>query len=85
MDMHSTINEILDELERADKKHGPMAEPIEGWFTLLIEVLELGREVLRKDKDDLAVRIEALHSASMGVKFLRDICYGGKNGKEMQG
>jgi len=75
------IAAVLKELDRADEKHGPMLEPIEGLKTLQCEVCELDREVMRKNFDLDAMRTEAIHCAAMGLKFLRDCCpIGEENG-----
>lgn len=68
------VGEIETELARADAKHGPMLEPVEGLYTLRCEVMELAREVHRKNQDPQAMRKEAVQVAAMAVKFLRDCC-----------
>lgn len=65
---------IKDELARADKKHGSMAEMVEGLYTLQCEVMELAREVHRKNHDPEAMKKEAIQVAAMAIKFLRDCC-----------
>lgn len=70
----STIFEVFAELSRADCKHPPMAESIEGFHTLLCEVTELQREVFRRNHDAQAMRKEAIQVAAMALKFLRDCC-----------
>lgn len=67
-------DEAIRELARADAKHGPMAEKVEGIFTLQCEVMELAREVHRKNHDPQAMRREAVQVAAMAIKFLRDCC-----------
>ena len=67
-------NEVMEELKRADKKHAPMAEKVEGLFTLKCEVMELEREVVRINHDKQAMRTEAIQVAAMSIKFLRDCC-----------
>lgn len=66
--------EALTELDRADAKHGPMAEMVEGVYTLQCEVMELAREVNRKNHDPQAMHKEAVQVAAMAIKFLRDCC-----------
>lgn len=68
--------EILDELDRADAKHPPMAEKVEGFYTLKCEVTELEREIHRKNFDGEAARKEAVQVGAMAIKLLRD-CFGG--------
>lgn len=66
--------EAINELCRADAKHGPMAEKVEGLYTLKCEVMELTREVHRGKHDPAAMRKEAIQVAAMAIKFLRDCC-----------
>jgi hypothetical protein len=66
------IVESLEELERADTKHGRMLDPEEGWYTLMCEMWELKREMERQNKDFSAYRSEMLQVAAMGLKLLRD-------------
>ena len=65
---------IQNELNKADSKHPPMAEMIEGLHTLKCEVAELEREIMRKNFDDPDMVKEAIQVAAMAVKFLRDCC-----------
>lgn len=69
-----TITEVINELDRSDKKYGAMAEEREGLHTLKCEVAELEREVMKKKDDPVAMRKEAVQVAAMGLKFLRDCC-----------
>lgn len=73
-DPHRLAAEALSELDRADAKHGPMLEPVEGLYTLRCEVMELAREVHRAHRDPEALRKEAVQVAAMAIKFLRDCC-----------
>jgi len=66
--------EAIEELDRADKKHGAMAEMVEGLYTLRCEVMELAREVHRKNNNTDAMRREAIQCAAMAIKFVRDCC-----------
>lgn len=68
------LKEVLSELSRADAKHGRMAEMVEGRDTLKCEVMELEREINRKNHDPAAMRKEAVQVAAMAIKFLRDCC-----------
>lgn len=65
-------HEINLELDRADRKHPPMAEMVEGLYTLKCEVMELEREVIRRNFDPSAMKKEAIQVAAMAIKFLRD-------------
>jgi hypothetical protein len=75
-----TITEIFDaieiELAHADKKyaHDPMTSPELGLATIKCELAELERELMRPVYKPEWMRKEAIQSASMMVKFLRDIC-----------
>ena len=66
------INEISEELEHADKKYGPMMDPLEGWHTLNNEMGELRREIDRFNKDYHSYYREILQVAAMGLKLFRD-------------
>lgn len=68
------LPDLLVELYKADQKHGPMQECIEGLYTLRCEVEELTREVHRKNKDLPQLRKEAVQVGAMALKFLRDCC-----------
>lgn len=66
------IVEILNELDKADVKHGRMDDPEEGLQTVKCEFEELKREMRRLGKDYQAYRKEAVQLAAMGLKFVRD-------------
>lgn len=68
------IKLVMHELERADDKHPPMAEMIEGLHTLKCEVAELEREIMRKNFAVTEMTREAVQVAAMAIKFLRDCC-----------
>lgn len=61
-----------NELKKADEKYPPMSERIEGFFTLLCEVCELGREVFRANYDPVAMEKECNQVGAMAAKFKRD-------------
>lgn len=63
------LHQVLEELERANKKHGPMLCPAEGLATLRCEVEELNREMVRKNKDYVSYRNEMMQVAAMGLKL----------------
>lgn len=79
--MDTVINDVLEELRRADAKyaHDPMVHMKVGLKTIHAEFVELEREVERFDygtgKPD-QLRKEAIQVAAMAIKFLRDICKG---------
>ena len=47
IDFDTLMIAIKEELQAADKEHGPMLEPIEGWYTTLCEITEWQREIFR--------------------------------------
>ena len=69
------IIEVFNELDRSDHIHGKMPEMVEGLHTLKCEVAELEREIMRKNHDPAAMKVEAVQVAAMGLKFLRDCCH----------
>lgn len=73
--MTTTIQQIFDELHRADQKYPPMAEAVEGLHTIKCELAELEREIMKQSFDQKAMIKEALQVAAMSLKFLRDCCY----------
>lgn len=66
------VNEIFEELKRADEKHAPMMDPLEGWHTLNNEMGELKREMDRLNKNYHSYYREILQVAAMGLKLFRD-------------
>lgn len=73
--MTTTIQQIFDELHRADQKYPPMAEAVEGLHTIKCELAELEREIMRQGFDQKAMIKEAIQVTAMCFKFLRDCCY----------
>ena len=72
--LEDILSDVLQELARADAKHPPMAEPVEGLYTLRCEVMELAREIHRANKNPVDTRRESIQVAAMALKFLRDCC-----------
>lgn len=78
------LDEVLDaiaqEVARAEAKWPPMNSAHEGWAVLMEEVDELWEHVRmnQKRRDIEAMRKEALEVAAMAVRFVRDICDGGR-------
>lgn len=72
MKNRSILYEILEELDKADDKHGPMMDPVEGWHTLMCEMQELKREMMKKNKEYTTYRKEMIQVSAMGFKLLRD-------------
>lgn len=79
--INQIIQDIIEELGRADAKyaHDPMSHKKLGLATLKCEVMELEREVERPVEHLEWMRKEAVQSAAMAIKFIRDICDGGGN------
>jgi hypothetical protein len=75
---NNIFNLILAELARADAKYHDDRMSLEeleaSLLTLECEVMELRREVKRKNLRPDALRKEAVQVATMAVKFLRDCC-----------
>ncbi|MEE9598195.1 MAG: hypothetical protein V3V96_15595 [Acidiferrobacterales bacterium] len=66
------MKNVMDELERATKLHGPMRSPHEGYAVLKEEVDELWNEV-KTDSDPKHMRLEAIQIAAMAMRFVLDI------------
>lgn len=75
---HQIFRDVAEELQRADAKyqHDPMVHMKVGLKTIHAEFVELEREVERFDygtgKPE-QLRREAVQTAAMSIKFLRDI------------
>lgn len=76
--MNEILEEVIDELERADAKFAPFNSAHEGYAILLEEVDELWEAVRMKDSEDRDKRLhdEAVQVAAMALKFL--LMLGGK-------
>lgn len=74
------IAAVITELSRADRNHGPMASAHEGYAIVFEEMDELWDHVKtrQRDRDLTAMRKEAVQIAAMAIKFVRDVCDGGK-------
>lgn len=70
------FDEITAELIHADQKyaHDPMATAELGLATIKCELAELEREVLRPHRNESWMRKEAVQTAAMCIKMLRDVC-----------
>lgn len=80
--IYEVVNDVLEEIERANRKYPPMRSAHEGISVIREEVLELEKEVFIKqaDRDPDRMKQEAIQVAAMAMKFLMDICDG--KGKE---
>lgn len=78
MTREPTLREVAAELERAERRFGPMASAHEGYAVVLEELDELWAEV--KDNKRLpdeyraAMRKEAMQVAAMALRFIVDCC-----------
>jgi hypothetical protein len=77
---HQIFRDIAEELNRADTKyqHDPMVHMKVGLKTIHAEFVELEREVERFDYNEgkpEQLRREAIQTAAMSIKFLRDIVF----------
>ena len=63
---------VRSELLRAMAAHKPFASEHEGYAVILEELDELWDEVKRRDRDDAALRDEAVQVAAMAVRFVVD-------------
>lgn len=66
------------ELRRAQEKHGPMHGAHEGYAVILEELDELWDEVKAQKPDVAKMRKEALQVAAMALRFIHDVCDGGR-------
>ena len=69
------ILEVADEYTSASKAYPPMYSPHEGFAIILEEVVELMREVFKKqtEHDVDAMRKEAKQIAAMAIRFMVDL------------
>lgn len=72
IDFDVLLEKVKEELQAGDEKHGPMLEPIEGWYTTLCEITEWQREIFRLNKNPEAAKKECVQSICMHIKWLRD-------------
>ncbi|HHW14485.1 MAG TPA: hypothetical protein GXX28_06095 [Firmicutes bacterium] len=69
---------VAREYLRATSLNGPFASAHEGYAVLLEEVDELKAEVWKspRKRDPEAMLKEAVHAATMGLRFVVDVCLG---------
>ncbi len=66
-------DEILAEIDRARRLHGPMHSPHEGWAVIQEELEELW-ELVRADAGrSPAARLEAVQVAAMAIRYVTDL------------
>lgn len=70
------IADVLEELNRATKIHGPWPTAHHGYAVILEELDELWAEIKRKEteRNNKAMRTEAIHVAATALRFIIEIC-----------
>lgn len=69
------LSDVLEELERAEKKFPrPFINAHEGYAILLEELDELKAEIWEQEENPARVRREAIQVAAMALRFLKDCC-----------
>jgi glutamyl-tRNA reductase len=78
--LQEVIDEIMLEVCRAESLHEPMNSAHEGYAVIKEEFDELWEHVMMKQKNRNIeeMRKEAIEVAAMSVRFIRDICDGGR-------
>lgn len=79
----AVLDQIRKEVASAEMKWPPMNSAHEAYAVLLEEVDELKAHVWtnQKRRDIEAMREEAIQVAAMAVRFIRDVCDGGRGRK----
>jgi hypothetical protein len=70
------VLDIKEELDRAVRKHGPIASAHEGYAVILEELDEFWDEVKKQKDDPLRkenMRSELIQVAAMCIRFIQDI------------
>jgi len=70
MNYKEIINDVIEEVARAEKKHPPYRSSHEGYAIIKEEVDELWDEVKRKDQNYLREYTEAKHIACTAIRFM---------------
>lgn len=70
------LKQVRAEVLRAMEKHKPMNSAHEGYAVIQEEVDELWERVKRDKGNDLYSRVEALHIAAMGLRYVVDVAHG---------
>lgn len=82
--LEAVMDEVHDEVERAESLHPPLNSAHEGWAVISEEFnKELWEHVCTNEKrrDVAAMRKEAVEVAAMAVRFIRDVCDGGRGSR----
>ena len=69
---NQVVEQVMDELRRATRQHGPMKSGHEGYAVILEEVDDLWHEIKHGTKSK--ARKEALQVAAMAVRLIAN-CY----------
>ena len=79
-ELDAVLVQVGAEVAAAEAKFGPFNSAHEGYSILLEEVDELWAHVKvnQKRRDLDAMRQEAVQIAAMAVRFVRDVCDGGR-------
>lgn len=79
--LQGVLAEVESEVARAEALWPPLNSAHEGYAVLLEEVDEMKEHVWmnQKRRDVAAMRKEAIEVAAMAVRFIRDVCDGGRN------
>jgi hypothetical protein len=77
---YTSMVEIIDEVNRAQEKFKPFNSAHEGYAVLLEEMDELWDIVKQKQstRDLEAMRKEAIQVAAMALRFIDNVCDGGR-------
>lgn len=68
------LDEVFEEYICAVDKFPAFKSAHEGYAVILEELDELWHEVKQRDRDDNAMRKEAIQVATMAIRFVIDIC-----------
>lgn len=79
-DLEQAFEDVQCELWKAINKFKPMNSAHEGYAVLAEEVEELWEQVRGKQglRDVSAMRAEAVQVAAMAIRFIVDVCDGGR-------
>ena len=74
--LQTVLDEIGDELQRAEQMHAPINSLHEGYAVIAEELDEFWDQVKRKarDRDPVAVRTELIQTAAMCVRTILNVC-----------
>jgi len=73
--MNTLLNELDEEIKKAQAKHAPMVNSHEAYAVILEEVDEFWDEVRKQtqDRERSAMRKELLHIAAMAMRAIHDL------------